>query len=388
VTSRTTSSGISRTRDSSLGKLAKRWRIRFDAWIFRSYNLQPRQLGLCRILYALFNLIFLFDFHFDWLGDLPSGFFAPPPGLAEIIGGFPSVVGLRVAAGVLMVLNILLLLGWRSRLVSVAYSLLLMSLFSLVFSLGNIYHIVLWMVTPLLMGLAGWGNSLSLDAVRAGRDMRVATWPVTLLALLTGFAFFTAGFAKLTGGWLNPEGSATWQHFIRVYFAVGRDRLLAPAFVHIQSPAFWELADWFTVWWELGFLLAVLRAWSMRLFCWLGVFFHVAVLLILNISFSVHLVVFLVFIDWERLERLFPRLFAFVYSGTERVLSRIPWWVVVACTIGYLFAYFQVRDYSRVDMPRAFEFVVFAAAVAYCLASPCLSPRGWLRRPGLEGSGP
>lgn len=347
---------------------AARLRAWLDLWIFHSYDPAPHHLGLFRIIYAGFSLVMLFGYRFDWLSDLPSGFFAPRPGIGQLFSDFPSAPVMQALSGLMIVLNVLLLVGWRTRWVSIAFSAVLIVLFALLFSLGNIYHLILWASTPLVMSFSGWGNSLSLDARRAGREGPVNGWALTLMAFVVGFSFFTAGYAKLSGGWLISE-SAVWQHFMNVYYGVGegRDKLLAPFFAGFQLPWFWDLSDWYVVWWQLLFVFAALHPTTMRLFCWMGIVFHVMVLLILNISFSIHVIVFLAFTNWARIERVYARAFAAVIHGIRRLVEGLRWWMIAAFLGVYLTAFFLQTDYYLVDGPTGFELLVFAFATVWYL---------------------
>lgn len=348
-----------------------------DVWIFRSYDPAPHHLGLMRIIYAAFSLVMLSGYRFDWLAGLPTGFFAPPPGVARLFGDFPSEPTLWALSLLMILLNVLLLVGWRTSWVGAAFSCVVITLFSLVFSLGNIYHLILWAATPFVMSFSGWGNALSLDARRAGREGPVHSWAVTLMAFLVGFSFFTAGFAKLYGGWLIPE-SAVWQHFMNVFYGVGagRDQLLAPLFAGFDLPWFWDLGDWYVVWWQLLFVFAALHPTTMRLFCLSGVVFHVMVLLILNISFAIHVIVFLLFTNWRRIERAFPAAHDAVISGVAWIVERLRWWMIGIFTVVYTAGYAMQADYYLVDGPTLFELAVFLFAVVwYIFVVPLASLR-------------
>ncbi|MGB1110833.1 MAG: hypothetical protein ACPG4N_10785 [Gammaproteobacteria bacterium] len=351
----------------------KRWRLgtRVNAWMFRAYNPAPHHLALFRMVYASFSLVLLFGYRFDWLADFPDGFFYPPPGIARLFDGFPSAGLIWLLNGLAIGCNIALLVGWRTKLASIGMALCLYLLYSLLFSLGNIYHMVLWSTTPLVMAFSGWGNSLSLDAKRAGREGPIQRWPIALMALLVGFSFFTAGYAKLYGGWLMPE-SAVWQHFMRVFHAIGRDGLLAQYFAGFQFRPFWDLADWYVVLFQSLFVVAALHPRSMRIFCSLALLFHIMVLLVLTISFSIHVVVFLLFIDWRALEATVPRVIARLRAFINAAVRRIQPWMLLPVWAIYMWAFAAQDSYYLVDGPTWFELFVFASAALGYASVPLL----------------
>jgi hypothetical protein len=130
---------------------------------------------------------------------------------------------------------------------------------------------------------------------------------VTLLLLLLGFAMFTAGFAKILGGWLDPETQAAYGHVIKHYVVRGRTDLLAPLAFRMDSRVFWEVQDYATVLFETGFLAAVAFPRLARVFAGLAVLFHFGVMLSLNIAFAFNLVVYAAFVDWNGIDRALRR---------------------------------------------------------------------------------
>lgn len=287
---------------------------RFDRWIFDSFQVTPEGLGLYRIGYALFTLLVVAPGHgaytrFADIATFPDAFFLPPPGPMMLAPDFPGPVFFH---GVVLLLNlclVALLLGYRTRLASVLTTVLFLIGFGFSYSFGKINHTMLFVLVPLVMAGSNWGAAYSVDALRRrGPAPEVASWPITLLALLLGFGMFTAGFTKLIGGWLDPSTHATQGHFIKQFFTRGRQDFLAPVFTEITHPVFWEILDWATVLFEMGFLVAILHPRTTRLFAALAVCFHNSTVLMLNISFAVNLPVYAAFLDWSRwrLSAAFP----------------------------------------------------------------------------------
>ena len=193
------------------------------------------------------------------------------------------------------------LFGYRTRAASLGVGLLFLIGYGFSYSFGKINHNMLFILLPFVMAFSHWGAAYSLVA-RAGRRGTVQAWPLTLLALFTGFAMFTAGFPKLLGGWLDPSTHAVQGHLISHFFVRGRQDLLSALFVPIRSGLFWESLDWATVCFELGFLPAIFHRATARAFAFIAVTFHFFVMLMLNIAFTFNLIVYAALADWPSVE--------------------------------------------------------------------------------------
>ncbi len=202
----------------------------------------------------------------------------------------------------------LLFVGWRTSLASIGTGLTLLALDSWRYSLGKIDHDILMVVAPLVLGFAGWGRALSVDATRRatadtpeGKSPNAEAWPVALFALFVGFALFTSGWAKATTGWLNPDLKCTYGHLATNYLVTGRETWAAKLALPIQSAWFWKGADWATVALELAVLPAALRRRSFCLVLALVTVFHVGVMLLFDISFRVNVIAYGAFVRYADL---------------------------------------------------------------------------------------
>ncbi|PEN08783.1 hypothetical protein CRI93_03225 [Longimonas halophila] len=283
-------------------------RAALDRWLFDTFTASPEGLGLYRILYASFVLFAFTPGHaelldFSFVGALPNAFFLPPPGPLMLLPGPPPSWLLDALHLLLTGSLVALLVGYRTRWASWAVFGLLLTGYGFAFSVGKINHVMLFVLLPLVMSLTNWGAAYSMDAQAQRTPRAVQTWPLALLALLIGFAMFTAGFSKLIGGWLDPTTQATQGHFVKQFFARGRQDFLAPWLLQVDSVVFWELLDWGTVLFEMGFLVAVVRKQTMRLFLAAAIGFHLGTLLMLNIAFVFNYIVYAAFISWGPLAK-------------------------------------------------------------------------------------
>jgi hypothetical protein len=283
---------------------------RSERRLIESYALSARDLAIYRMLYAAFVLVAVVPVAV-WIPSAPRAFFNPPIGPAALFTNVPP-------SGVILGLNLLLTLfaallfvGWRTTLASVGTGLTLLALDSWRYSLGKIDHDILLVVAPLVLGFAGWGRALSVDATRRSttdtseaRGTEAEAWPVALFALLVGFALFTSGWAKATTGWLNPDLKCTYGHLATNYLVTGRETWAAKLALPIQSDWFWKGADWATVALELAVLPAALRRRSFCLVLALVTIFHVGVMLLFDIPFRVNVIAYGAFVRYTDLPLL------------------------------------------------------------------------------------
>ncbi len=119
-----------------------------------------------------------------------------------------------------------------------------------------------------------------------------------MLALLIGFALFTAGSAKAKGGWLRLDTLGTRYHLFWDYFVYERKTAVATwAWQHLPHFA-WKGADWGTVLWESTFVVAALRRSWCRVSCAVGALFHFGVWLLFDIRIASNVLAYGAFVSW------------------------------------------------------------------------------------------
>jgi len=310
------------------------------------FNVSARGLALYRIAFAVFALLAAAPghhpyFRFTPLADIPDVFFLPPPGPMQFLSGFPPEVFFEALHIGIVTALVALLLGYRTRLASVATTVLMLVGFGFSYSLGKINHNILFVLLPLLMAGSGWGAAWSLDARRTRERPRVSSWPLVLTATVTSFAMCTAGFPKVLGGWLDPSTQAARSRLLDGFFVKERQDFLAEAAVSMQNDVIWELLDIATVAFEMGFLLALLYPAVFRIFAAGAVFFHAGVMLIMNIAFPLNFIVYAVALPWPRIARRIVRRVARV-SGRRRLRRvHLPTWTFAVFGTG-LVAFFYL----------------------------------------------
>lgn len=273
-----------------------------DGWIFDAFRPGTRDLPLFRILYAAV-LLLCFTPGLRWIGGFPDSFYDPPPGPMLLFGGFPPPAAFTLLHFATVFSALCLLVGYRTRVASLATGVLLMAGNGWLYSFGKINHDILLIVPPLVLSASGWGRRYSLDAARrdtsAGDD---PAWPLALLALLVGLGMFSSGFQKLASGWLDPSVPATLGHLIYNHYIVEQHTVLSAYLLSAGlSPLVWKGLDYATVALELGFVAAALRPGWMRMACALACLFHLGVYLMMDIVFTPSIMAYGAFVGWSAL---------------------------------------------------------------------------------------
>ncbi len=195
----------------------------------------------------------------------------------------------------------LVLVGYQTKISSIATGIFILIICGFTFSIGKINHNILLGITPIVMAFSNWGAAFSVDTVMGRVPKKVESWPLALLALMIGFMMFTAGVPKILGGWLDHATQATEGHFLNQFFANERQAMLAPYVLYLKMDLIWELLDWATIIFEIGFLFAVLKSRWVKLFICFALIFHLLNLLILNIIFIFNFIAYAAFFDWTKI---------------------------------------------------------------------------------------
>ncbi len=275
---------------------------RIDAWL-RAGDITRTSLAGFRILYATISLLVLPDF--SWVAAWPDSMYNPPPGPMQLFTGFPPEIVLQVLEAAFAVCLVAILIGWQTRTFSFLAVGVAMAGFGFTYGLGKIDHDILLVLVPGAMALAGWGDRLSVDALRRhdrpAPPERAEQWPLRLFALLIGLAFLTAALPKINGGWLAWDSHAVQAMQARHYLSNGAQHLLAGPFFHFNNPVFWELMDIATIALEAGMLLAVLNWRSTRVAFAVATTFHLGVWLLMTIPFVMNVIAYAFIVPWDRL---------------------------------------------------------------------------------------
>ncbi len=347
---------------------------RWESWIFDYWHPTREALALYRIFTGLFILFFLMppaDLY-SHLAALPDDLFTPPPGPMMLFDRFPEAWLLHGVHWLLVLSLVAMTLGVYTRLSSLLSGLFILFLKGFIYSIGKINHDLLLAVIPLLFAFSNWGAAWSVDSVIRNKKEETAGWPLPLLALLIGFMMFTAGFPKILGGWLAFDTQAARGHFLNQYFLKERRDLLAESATGWESSVLWESLDYLTIFFEVGFILAIWRLSSARLFVCFAILFHFSTMMIMNIAFLFNFVAYAAFLNWDyvlqQIRRMEERL-----AGREPVrpfILKTPiLWGLGLVSVFSLVKFITAFD-SLVELSdlQSWELLLVSAAVPVALA--------------------
>lgn len=308
-----------------------------DMWLTASEPNAAGRLGLFRILFAAFYLWHLSGRVIADLAELPASYhhrilvvwWAPLPALPL---WFLSVVEAGLVTAI-----VLLLVGYRTQFATLA-----------VLVLGLLYEgwyigvnaerasIMLVAFVPFFMLLSGrWGDTYSLDSHlrhRAGfaaADPSVDAWPYFLPArailVLLGALFLSAAVSKLVAGgtWLERPHLLADILLDQNIKAAKLDLPLNPLALFIaQTPALHVPFQYSIVLFEAVFILALFGRRIRDVILSSALIFHAINALWLVVTFTPLLIVYGLFVDWQKArERFLPR--------GPSMLQRLPTAVLV-----------------------------------------------------------
>lgn len=264
-----------------------------DKVLFDSYWTSYKGLATFRIVFGSTFLLIIGVPQFGRFASFPDVYFHPPPGVPRLFDSFLSASAFAVFDILLLASLLLLLIGYKTRIASITFSLLLMLGIGFGASTGKVSHngVLTWFVPLLLCG--AWGKAYSVDSARKSESADGTSWPVAYLALILGFSYFTAGIQKVAGGWLRVDTS----HFhglLMDSFVSGRE---SKTLSIIMDMPLWlaEGMDWMVIIFEIGFLFAVLSPKLFRVFTLIAIVFHLSVMYTMNITFDRYWIFYLVF---------------------------------------------------------------------------------------------
>jgi uncharacterized membrane protein YphA (DoxX/SURF4 family) len=351
---------------------------RTDAWIFEEYRASTMDLAIFRIIYALFMLLTVPPVA-PWIARAPHAFFSPPVSLAVLFPDFPPAWLLTMLNLGLAALLSLLLVGWKTRMVSLGTAALLLVLKSFEYSMGKINHDILLIVIPLVMAFSTWGGAWSIDScakqTSPEREER-GQWCLSYLALLIAVGMLTAGWAKITSGWLDLSTHCTYGHLAFNNFVIGRDSLPARMALKLGPSPVWKIADWSAILLETGFIVAILkrRFWHWALIA--AVLFHAAIWALFHIVFAANVLAYGAFVPFARLTGAIKLPVKRLASCVESI--RGVGWVICGMSFG-LTTWSVLIGRSSADIlhfpvPELTVLLGVAVAAAVCILSSMRIP--------------
>lgn len=325
-----------------------------DWWYLQDYKVDSKHLSLFRIFFCLYTIFFIGIPNYIWVGANHSiPFFPPKISISALFTELPSFLFFVLISIVIYLLFGLLLFGLFTKPTSIILSILMLTGHNFKYSFGKIDHDIFFILLPLLLCNSGWGNHFSLDATREPKIDSSKKFSIRYIALLFGYAMFIAGVGKYLGGWLNLNSQAVYYHIFR-YGTFADPTPLASSLVIFCLNSTWsEILDYLIVFFEIGFLFAVLNPTIFRFFIGLTLLFHLANFLTLGIGFLYNIPLYFLFINWKR---------NFTFYRSTRLLNTLinykNFTITSLLILGHLFIiYFMNISPSRIQ-PGSFEILM------------------------------
>ncbi|RYZ98981.1 MAG: hypothetical protein EOP47_17995 [Sphingobacteriaceae bacterium] len=276
----------------------------------KSYRIAPQYLSLYRLLYCLCIMVFVGLPSYTWLSSDLNIFFNPPPySIANIFNGFPPALFFKILTLLNIIFFGLMFLGIYCRWTSIAFAITAIIGHNYCYSFGKIDHLLIWLIAPIFLSLAGWGNHFTIGSSKDKQNTTVNQQDnsiyIIMLAMTIAFSMFTSGVQKVLGGWQSWEAEAVRYHLIKKYYSLGSLDLLADYFMSIKNHLVWKFFDYSGLMLELGFIFSIMRRKWFQVFLVGGTIFHILVLLMFNIPFYSNIIVYLVFINWDDIFKRF-----------------------------------------------------------------------------------
>lgn len=274
---------------------------RLETWA--NYNPMDYSMqAIFRILYSFFCLISLIGvLRLETLTLYPSFLFSPQYGAAYLFKELPNIYILHSLNIFNLIFLIGILFGFKTKWNSILFGISFIFSTSFIYAYSKIGHQHFIPFTALIFAFSNWGNKFSIDSLnKQTTKTNFNIYPFFMLII--AFSFFTSGFSKLLGGWLDHNFQAVRFYLIRDFTFVGRSNILTNfAIYKINSKLFWEFMDYFIVLIEILPLFLLFNHKLFRYFMFLLATFHLGVYLTMNIPFGMYPLIYLPFIvDWEK----------------------------------------------------------------------------------------
>lgn len=243
-----------------------------------------------------------------WISAFPNSFFDPPPGPTYFFfSGFPPALFVRGLNALLIACAVFMLFGCWTKAASFLFAGGFTFLQSWEYSFGKINHEFIAILAPALLAWAGWGNACSVDSVKQARKTTdVNPGPIALFAFVLSIMMLSAGIPKIATGWLNLRTHAVLSYVLESYFISGAANWFNGTALRVRSALFWEPFDWISCALEVAFVCVFFRRSLLRIVCALATFFHLGILLLMEIYSWGNVLAYGVFADWDGMVRFFP----------------------------------------------------------------------------------
>lgn len=278
----------------------------FWSRVARNTDTNFESLACFRVCYCTIVLYFWAPYS-AWVDRAPRAFFDPPVlSLANVFSSFPPAPFFALLDGVVIVCLAFMAVGFLTRWATAVFLVGMLLGASFQNSFGKIDHCIMELVLPACMLLSDWGRAGSIDSLLgrvhpSAKAEQRRRQGLALFAVVLVFGMVTAGVPKAID-WidfdLHTSGFLGWYYPNR--YAVGRAYLLSAIVPHVPLLVL-EVGDYFATFLELsGFLALLASARWFRLWLAVAELFHLLNDLTLNISFLGQMLLYAVFVNYQR----------------------------------------------------------------------------------------
>lgn len=267
-------------------------------------------LAVLRIVLVAFILFTNFPSIALQTAKLGSDAVVPPPGWASVIDIIPISPGLIYGAGLtFMISGIFALIGFYSRISIFVMAVLGLYVMGIPQFFGKIDHYhILWHVL-LLLSFAPCGDALSVDqwrkSVKTNEKSAQYGFPLKIVMILIGLSYLFPGI------WKFVFSGFEWAFSENLKYKLHSKWLGQPEsvpFLRIDRYAIlYQGAAFVTLITEIGFLFALFYKKARILFVFSAFLFHISVYYFMNIGFFSLMILYVVFIDWDKLFSYFNK---------------------------------------------------------------------------------
>ncbi|MDR6527224.1 putative membrane protein YphA (DoxX/SURF4 family) [Chryseobacterium rhizosphaerae] len=263
---------------------------------FTSYHPSYEFLAFYRIFFSMF-LLWIGVSDNSWIHSIPNSAMHPPISILSFIDFIPSETFFVLCRYIMYLGLLLIIIGYKPRIFAIVYMVIYVLTSNYAYSFGKVNHDFVYTLPILIMAFSPWNRTYSFfpEPVKE-TDGPAKSWPLFMISLIFSFGMFTAGFSKILGGWLSMDTQYTQIFFSQYRYIIGWNDFLSDFYDGINSKIFWEFLDYFTVFFETVFIIAFLYPKFFRFMLLVTVFFHLNVLLMLNISFMYSIGLYTLFI--------------------------------------------------------------------------------------------
>jgi len=302
---------------------------KFDYWIFNTYTFSDESLSLYRIFYCLFTIFFVTKIDFLWISAMPKETFFPPISFLSFFSIFPPALFFYLLNFLIYTLLFCLLIGYKTQISGILVSIFIFIGSNYASSFGKIDHDFIIILIPFIMSFTNWGNQY---AIEPAQKTYLIGWQPALLSLLFGFSMFTASIPKILTGWLSFETQNVYLYIQEYYYIYEWKALLAKFVLSFNNKLFWELVDYYIVFFEFIFIGVFFSKKWFKLGLISCVFFHIGVMLLMDINFVNNIVFYTLFflpiknsIFHEKLKSLFENKKLILLSALILISSYSIW---------------------------------------------------------------